>query len=143
SAALPAGYVADLSEIVVLAAAPPSGARIVLTLSGWLVNAESLERLYAEYAEGVESEVRAPLKIHAADARVPTPLGEANMRTWQVSEHGVIFKLLVIPMCNNTGALLVALASDDVASERTQQRWLSTLARLPQKNAGLCDVLDP
>lgn len=143
SAAVPAGYVVELSEIVVLAAVPPSGGRIVLTLSGWMVTAESLERIYAEYAEGVEGEVRVPLKVHAKDRRVPTPLGEATMRTWHLSEQGLSFQLLVIPVCNNTGSLLVALASENADMEREQHAWLSTLARLPQKRGGLCDVLDP
>lgn len=143
SAAVPAGYVVELSEIVVLAAVPPSGGRIVLTLSGWMVTAESLERIYAEYAEGVEGEVRVPLKVHAGDRRVPTPLGEATMRTWHLSEQRLSFQLLVIPVCNNTGSLLVALASENADMEREQHAWLSTLARLPQKRGGLCDVLDP
>lgn len=143
SAAVPAGYVSELSEIVVLAALPPSGARIVLTLSGWMVNEESLERLYAEYAGGVESEIRAPLKLHGDDRRVPTPLGEASMRTWRIADQGLTFQLLVIPMCNNTGSLLVALAFENADIERQQHRWLSTLARLPEKPGGLCDVLDP
>lgn len=143
SAAVPAGYTSELSEIVVLAAVPPSGARIVLTLSGWLVNAESLERLYAEYAEGVESEIRVPLKLHGDDQRVPTPLGEASMRTWHISDQGLTFQLLVIPMCNNTGSLLVALASENADVEQQQHRWLGSLVRLPEKAGGLCDVLDP
>lgn len=143
SVAVPPGYVSELSEIVVLAAVPPSEGRIVLTLSGWLVNAESLERLYAEYAEGVESEMRVPLRIHGDDRRVPTPLGEANMRTWQVQAQPLNFQLLVIPMCGNTGSLLVALASETAEMERQQHRWLSTLKHLPQKPGGLCDVLNP
>lgn len=142
SAAVPAGYVAELSEIVVFAALPPSGARIVLTLSGWMVNTESLERLYAEYADGVEAEVRVPLKVHGPDRKVSTPLGEANLRTWRLSEQGLTFQLLVIPMCRNTGSLLVAFASENADIERAQHAWLASLARLPQKR-GLCDVLDP
>ncbi|HEY6723973.1 MAG TPA: hypothetical protein VI197_08070 [Polyangiaceae bacterium] len=143
SAAVPAGYVSELSEIVVLAAVPPGGGRIVLTLSGWMVNAESLERLYAEYADGVESELRVPLKLHGDDRRVLTPLGEARMRTWHIADQGLTFQLLVIPMCANTGSLLVALASENDDQERQQHQWLATLARLPERPGALCDVLNP
>lgn len=143
SASVPAGYTLEVSEIVVLAAPPPSGARIVLSLSGWIVNAESLERLYAEYAAAVESEVRVPLKRHGADVRVATPIGEGSLRSWRVNERGLGFQLLVIPMCNNTGNLLVAMASEHAETDRTQRAWLTTLALLPRRPGDVCDQLDP
>jgi len=143
SAAVPAGYAVEVSEIVVLAAAPPSGARIVLSLSGWIVNAESLERLYAEYATAVESEVRVPLKPHGSDVRVATPLGEGTLRSWRMNERGLGFQLLVIPMCNNTGNLLVAMASENAETERAQRGWVGTLGLLPKRPGALCDRLDP
>jgi len=143
SAAVPRGYAVEVSEIVVLAAAPPSGARLVLSLSGWMVNAESLERLYAEYAAAVESEIRVPLKLETASVPVATPIGEGTLRSWRVSDRGLGFQLLVIPMCNNTGNLLVAMASEDAATEQAQRRWLTTLGLLPRRPGDLCDSLNP
>lgn len=143
SADVPKGYTPEFSEIVIFKQAPPSGARIVLSLSGLMVEPESREILYSEYSEAVESEIGALLSVARAEERLNTPMGAGVMRTWAVGKGPLRFQLLVIPVCRNSGGLLVAFASADDQSEAEQRRWLSTLEPLEDNDRGVCAALDP
>lgn len=142
-AAIPKGYTPEFSEIVILKQEPPSGARIVVSLSGLVITPESRESLNAEYAEAVESEIGALLSVERAEEQLTTPMGTGVMRTWIVGRGPLRFQLLVIPMCGNSGGLLVAFASADDRIEADQRRWLDTLEPLSDNDRGVCRALDP
>ena len=83
SAAIPKGYSADIHEgdVVTLLRDTMPAARLVVSLSGWLVNEQSLELTFARYIKTLESELEEPLKLRRRLARVATPFGEALSRT--------------------------------------------------------------
>ncbi len=143
SAEVPGGYSVELTNIVTLLRDAPSFSRIVVSVSGWVVNGDSLETVYSEYAKAVRAELSEPLVVERSLEVLSTPLGRASRRTWQVGNSDLRFQLLVIPMCRNTGSLLVALARQDATAAQEQSRWLQSLRALPDNERELCRVLDP
>ena len=122
---------------------PPNSARIVVSLTGLVITPESREVLNAEYSEAVESEIGTLLSVERAEERVNTPMGAGVMRTWTVGRGPLRFQLLIIPVCRNTGGLLVAFASEEDRFEADQRRWLDTLEPLLGNERGICRALDP
>jgi hypothetical protein len=55
----------------------------------------------------------------------------------------VTFALWLVPVCRNTGSLLVGLAAQDAETEREQRAWVQALEPLRTNDTGLCAVLDP
>ena len=143
SAALPQGYRAELSDIITLLREEPNTSRIVVSLSGFIVSDASLEVLYTGYAEAVQGELGDPLILHHSKQPVETPIGTGTLRSWRVGTTRLRFELVVIPICDNTGSLLIALAGEDEASAREHLAWLQSLKLLPGNARGLCRALDP
>ena len=143
STGVPRGYRVELSDIVTLLREEPNTSRIVMSLSGLVVNDSSLEVLYEGYATAVQGELSQPLVVDQHKQSVETPIGTGTLRSWRVGATELRFKLLVLPVCNNTGSLLVAFAGEDDTTTREHFAWLKTLKLLPDNSRGLCRALDP
>jgi hypothetical protein len=98
---------------------------------------------FGQYVEAIQGEVGEPLRASHPPEPVETALGDAIVQSWDVGKSTVSFKLWVIPVCNNSGAIVVAAAAGDSETRGQHEQWLGGLRRLPGTNKGLCAVLDP
>lgn len=142
SVAIPKGYGVEIEDTVTLFRELPSPARVVLSLSGLVVGEGSLAITFAQYVDAIQGVVEEPLRPRPREV-MRTPLGDALVQLWNVGDGEVTFRLWVIPICRNTGAVLVAEAAPDDKTRGEHEKWLGTLRRLPDRDAGLCAVLDP
>jgi hypothetical protein len=143
SAPIPKGYSVDLDDNVTLFRDEPSPARVVLSISGLVVEDASLAITFGQYVEAIQEEVDEPLRPRGPPEPVQTGLGSAMLQTWLVGESSVTFRLWVIPVCDNSGAVLVAEVAGDAETRARHERWLDTVQPLPDTKTGLCAVLDP
>ena len=115
----------------------------MLSVSGLVVDDASLAVTFEQYVEAIQAEVSEPLRAHRPPKPFETALGSGRVQTWAVGRSTVTFTLWVIPVCNNSGSILVAAAAADAETQAQHERWLGTLRPLPDAKTGLCAALDP
>jgi hypothetical protein len=116
-------------------------------LSEWVVHPSTIEETFRRFAEGVQKAIsdasRAELVIAANPGRVGTPLGQAIERVWAVGRTNVRIRLLLLPLCGETGSLLFAQLWADEATKAELDWWLGALRPLRPGEPPVCAELDP
>lgn len=139
---VPPGFRAALNDDITLQS---TSGTLTVSVSDWVVNTRTNERLFARFREGfVEAlEVdRGDVSV-VANTSVATRLGPALQRTWRVKSTQLFARLVIVPACQGTGALVLAMSWTDLAT-LTQLDWvLANLAQTGGRLPPLCGELNP
>ena len=74
---------------------------------------------------------------------VRTALGAGVERTWRVAGTWVEMRLLLIPICAGTGAIVFVQAYADAYARSVLDGWVASFRWLHGRNITACDFLDP
>lgn len=141
---IPQGFTADVRDGIFLKSG--SGAStFLLVVSEWLVRADTNERLFSEFLESLvkAAEVKRSDMTPIADGPLVTPLGTAHQRTWRVKGTTLHARLVIVPVCRGTGALVFAHTWSDPAALGQIDWVMANLRQLGQVSPPLCAELDP
>jgi hypothetical protein len=138
------GFRAEVSSDIVLDAQQGNATMVVL-VSDWVVEPSTNELLFEEFltsfVQGAQFE---PSRVEALDTSyVPTPLGPALQRSYRVKQTPIGARLLIVPACQGTGALVLAQSwsSEDA---RARLDWMvSQIRTLGTGVPPLCVQLNP
>jgi hypothetical protein len=141
---LPVEFTARLDKETLSASRQGSAPGILLIgLSEWVVTTESLARLYADFVGEVAPYFEGRQLDVVENDRVDTPLGRALERTWSVRGTPTLLKVIAIPICRGTGAIVVTSVWSD---ERTRRELEWAIQGMRPRTAGeppICLDLDP
>jgi hypothetical protein len=121
------------------------GGTFLLVVSEWLVRTDTNERLFSEFLESLlkAAEVERSDMTPVADGPLGTPLGTAHQRTWRVKGTTLHARLVIVPVCRGTGALVFAHTWSDPATLGQIDWAMANLRQLGQNSPPLCADLDP
>lgn len=143
-APVPKGFKVDLEDNIILYKGTPARLQITIAVSDQQVSDESLQELYAALTAEVKETLSWSLVLKAKRKSVQTPLGPGILRRWAVkSDREAKVALLVVPLCDNTGALLISQIGLDDASWSEIGSWLETVEAIPKSDGDLCGFLNP
>ncbi|HEY6724311.1 MAG TPA: hypothetical protein VI197_09770 [Polyangiaceae bacterium] len=141
---IPQGFTADVRDGVFLKSGGGAGT-LLLVVSEWLVRPDTSERLFSEFLGSLSkaAEVDRSDMTPVADGALVTPLGTAQQRTWRVKGTPLHARLVIVPVCRGTGALVFAHTWSDPAT-LGQIDWVMANSRpLVHHSPPLCADLDP
>lgn len=143
SVPLPPGFEVELDEEISLRRHGASPASLVLGISDWVFSAETVELLFRDFAQGVSGKLEGRRMIVVEpDRRATTPVGVAVARTWRLEGTALRGRLLLVPICRNTGALVISQAYADEDGRRALE-WVVAGLRPLSAPSPLCAELDP
>ncbi len=114
-----------------------------LDLADWVVNAKTTNLMFDEIAKSVAKAMHGHRLVFAGGGAVNTPLGRAAERRWAIEDTTATLRILVLPVCNQTGAIVLAQVYADEASHRMLDWWISALRPLYQGPPPVCAELEP
>jgi hypothetical protein len=144
SLAVPPGFVAELSEEILLRSSNARSTFLML-VSDRVVSIESNERLYSEFLDTYSTALglkRDQVAV-VSEARAATPLGPAFQRTWMVNRTSAFARLTIVPACRGTGALVLAQTWTDPATLAQIDWIIANLRQLAAREPPLCAELNP
>jgi hypothetical protein len=140
---LPPDFQPELGDEILLSREGPSTATMLLGISDWVFSQETIELSFQQFAKGLHNKLAPDQRlVVVGDTRVQTPVGQAIQRVWQVEGTSFRGRLLLVPICRNTGALVIAQGYSDESAERSLHRVLSGIRPL-RTPSPLCAELDP
>ncbi len=114
-----------------------------LDLADWVVDAKTTNLMFAEIAKGVAKAMRGHRLVFAGGGAVDTPLGRAAERRWNVEGTTATLSILLLPVCNQTGAIVLSQVYSDEASRQTLDWWINALRPLYRGPPPVCAELEP
>jgi hypothetical protein len=143
SAPVPPDFSAKIDEGVTLSREGRSAAMAGIFLSDMMFEPASSEELFNAVLGSVRRELpKVEAHLTGVQGWVTTPLGAALARNWQL-DNGARMRLLLVPICRNTGALFFVQVWGDPDAEQTLDWWLSALRPLAPGDPPVCAELDP
>jgi hypothetical protein len=141
---IPGAFSARLKKGTLSASRHGSGAGILLVgLSEWVVSTESLARLFANFVAEVAPHFEGRRLEVVENRSVQTPLGRAVERTWSVERTSALLRVIAIPICRGTGAIVLTSVWAD-AQTREQLDWaIQGMRPLSNGEPPICLALDP
>jgi hypothetical protein len=141
---IPQGFSTELRHDVRLLAAGGTGSFLMI-VSEWVVRLDTNERLFSEFLDGfvAAANIERGDVSQVADGALGTPLGTAHQRTWRVDGTPLYARLVIVPACRATGAVVLAHTWSDPGT-LGQIDWV--MANIRQVGTGappLCADLDP
>jgi hypothetical protein len=116
---------------------------LVVAISHWQFNRHSLRQLYKEFASRIGGEVtirQQPDPIQEVQTRLGVGY-EANWHgSWDQTSIGAT--VIVVPICNNQGSIVLAAAWDGADSRATAQQWLEQIERRGKGKPPICSLLE-
>jgi hypothetical protein len=111
------------------------------------ISAPAPPGFFAKLDEGVtfsrdQPSVVLQIKLAGPQGWTTTPLGPGLSRSWHV-DTGAKLRLLVVPICRNTGALVFTEVWADAEGRAQLDWWLSAIRPLAAGEPPICAELDP
>ena len=113
-------------------------------LSEWQVTQDSLAHLYNEFETVLSKELGNGVRLQIEqNAEFPTTLGRGVTRTWLVRGTPVRIRLVVLPICNSTGAVILSNVWADKNAIDMASWWINGLRRISADTPPVCSFLNP
>lgn len=141
---IPRGFRVSLDDGIQLDEAGGAGT-LMLLVSDWVVTPHTNEQLFSEFRESFLEAIaakREQLRL-IDDGAVSTPLGAGFQRTWRVGNTPVFARLVIVPACHATGALVFAQTWANPATRAELEQSVANLRPLGGGPPPLCADLSP
>jgi hypothetical protein len=121
----------------------PSFALAMLSVSDDVVSAESYLHDDNDFIRSLRRDApRLEFQFLRAGA-IALPIGQGLERLWVVANSTAGVRLITIPLCNGTGAYVVAEAWVDALGYQRLEEWLSRTKLTGAGPPPICNDLDP
>ncbi|MCB9586078.1 MAG: hypothetical protein H6718_11815 [Polyangiaceae bacterium] len=141
---LPPGYTYKLEEDELSLDAQSGVGSMHVGLSEWAVTQESLAHLYSEFESTLSRELGNGVKLSVEqNAEYPTTLGRGVTRTWLVRGTPVRIRLIVLPVCNSSGAIILSNVWSEKNALDMATWWVGGLRRISADTPPVCSYLNP
>ncbi len=142
-AAVPPGYGARLDKGGLLLQSPGSDAFASIDLADWVVDAKTTNLMFSEIARSVAKAMHGHALVYVSGGAAQTPLGPAAERDWNVEGTTARLRILILPVCNQTGAIVLTQVYAGEESHQMLDWWLGTLRPLYRGPPPVCAELEP
>lgn len=140
---VPPGYTARLDGDGLLIEGPSGAAFASLDLADWVVNDKTTNLMFSGILKGVAKAMHGRRLVYAGGGAADTPLGRAAERRWNVEGTTATLRILVLPVCDQTGAIVLSQVYTDAASKQMLDWWLGALRALQPGPPPVCAELEP
>ncbi|MEZ4233512.1 MAG: hypothetical protein R3B89_30320 [Polyangiaceae bacterium] len=113
-------------------------------LSEWEVTQDSLAHLYDEFESVLSKEIGRGVRLAVEqNSEYVTTLGRAVTRTWSVRGTPVRIRLIVLPVCGSTGAVILSNVWSEQNAFDMATWWVNGLRRISADMPPVCSYLNP
>lgn len=140
---LPPGFTARLDGEGLLIQSSTGTAFASLDLADWIVDDKTTNLMFSAVAKSVAKAMHGHPLVFAGGGAVTTPLGTAAERRWHIEGTTATLRVLLLPVCDQTGAIVMAQVYADEASHRMLDWWIDALRPLYRGAPPVCAELEP